>query len=244
MGLNTFHEHAFTWVPHFDVTRDIPYDFMHVELEGVCKNEFAAMLYYFVRHRDWGFTIDRCNQVLRNYTWPPGYVPDLLTVAIREYCKTILPYRDMALFVRHSIDRFNQAIRNYNWPQGYAPALLTVGELEKGTKQGYCKTGCHVNWTAGDMALFVRHSIDLLEPLIGDTDDVLWKCWVLHAKYVRILMQHSITHAELLELDRCEAYAAVEVYIIHRLETVCSVIVAISTNTQVRIRAPQVVPSR
>ena len=44
----------------------------------------------------------------------------------------------------------------------------------------------------------------MLEPLIGDPDDVLWRCWVLHAKYVRILMQHSISQEELLELDRHE----------------------------------------
>ena len=53
------------------------------------------------------------------------------------------------------------------------------------------------------MALFVRHSIDVMEPLIGDTEDILWRCWVLHAKYVRLLFQHSLTHAELLELDQC-----------------------------------------
>ena len=56
----------------------------------------------------------------------------------------------------------------------------------------------------GDMALFMRHSIDVLEPLIfGDTEDILWRCWVLHEKYVRLLFQHSLTHAELLELDKC-----------------------------------------
>ena len=55
----------------------------------------------------------------------------------------------------------------------------------------------------GDMALFVRHSIDVLEPLVGDKEDILWRCWVLHAKYVRLLLQHTITHAESVELDRC-----------------------------------------
>lgn len=194
-GLNSFHEHAFTRVPHFDVTSDIPYDFMHVELEGTLKNELAAMMYYFIRKRDWGFTIDK----------------------------------------------FNDAIENYHWPQGYAPATLTSGELEKGTKQGYCLKGCHVNWTAGDMALFVRHSIDLLEPLIGDTNDELWRCWVLHTKYVRILMQHSISHEELLELDRQEVAIGIPLALpryntqVHMCKHPC---------TQVHIRAPQVVPLR
>lgn len=35
VGVNTFHAHAFTRVPYFDITKDIPYDFMHVELEGI-----------------------------------------------------------------------------------------------------------------------------------------------------------------------------------------------------------------
>ena len=105
VGMNSFHEHAFTRVPHFDVTSDIPYDLMHVELEGTLKNELAAMLFYFVRHRNWGFTIQK----------------------------------------------FNEALLSYPWPQGYAPATLTSGELEKGTKDNKCKTGCHVHWTAGNL---------------------------------------------------------------------------------------------
>ena len=47
IGVNTFTEHAFTRVPLFDLTTMIPYDFMHVELEGSLKNELACMLYYF-----------------------------------------------------------------------------------------------------------------------------------------------------------------------------------------------------
>ena len=89
------------------------------------------------------------------------------------------------------------------------------------------------------MALFVRHSIDLLEPLIGDTNDELWRCWVLHTKYVRILMQHSISHEELLELDRQDVAIGIPLALpryntqVHMCTHPC---------TQVHIRAPQVVP--
>ena len=70
IGVGTFHEHAFTRIPLFDLCTMIPYDFMHVELEGqpspcslytavtthpiaFCaigslKNELAAMFYYFI----------------------------------------------------------------------------------------------------------------------------------------------------------------------------------------------------
>ena len=156
IGMNSF-SHAFTRVPHFDISRCIPYDFMHCELEGTCKNELAAMLFYFLRKRPtWGFTLEK----------------------------------------------LNAAIRSYVWPAGFAPPTFTAGYLEKGTKDGKCKTGCHVHMTSGDMAIFMRHSIDLLLPLIKDTADPLWRCWVAHAHYVRLLLQHSLTHTELVELDR------------------------------------------
>ena len=174
IGMNSF-SHAFTRVPHFDICRNVPYDFMHCELEGSCKNELAAMLFYFLRKRpSWGFTLEK----------------------------------------------LNDAIRSYPWPAGFAPPIFTAGYLEKGTKEGRelkCKTGCHVHMTAGDMAIFMRHSIDLLLPLIGDTSDPLWRCWVAHARYVRLLLQHSLTHAELLTLDRLiyehhELFLAAEEY--------------------------------
>ena len=156
IGMNSF-SHAFTRVPHFDIARCIPYDFMHCELEGTCKNELAAMLFYFLRKRPtWGFTLEK----------------------------------------------LNARIRTYPWPSGFAPPTFTAGYLEKGIKGGKCKTGCHVHMTSGDMAIFMRHSIDLLLPLIEDPADPLWRCWVAHAHYVRLLLQHSLTHAELVELDR------------------------------------------
>ena len=157
IGVTTFEEHAFTRIPLFDLCRMIPYDFMHVELEGSLKNELAAMLYYFIRHRaGWGFTLAKLNQRIREYPWPGGFrVPS-----------------------------------------------FTEGVLEKGTKGGQCKKGCHVHMTAGDVMVFVRHSIDILLPLVGDKSDPLWQCWVAHVKYVRLLMQKTLTADDVAALDR------------------------------------------
>ena len=58
--------------------------------------------------------------------------------------------------------------------------------------------------TAGDMLRFAAHSIDLMLPLIKDPSDPLWQCWVVHVKYVRLLLQHSLTYAEILELDHID----------------------------------------
>ena len=157
IGISTFTEHAFTRIPLFDLCTMIPYDFMHVELEGSLKNELAAMLYYFLRQRPtWKFTLKALNNRIREYAWPAGFrVPH-----------------------------------------------FTEGYLEKGTKQKQCKTGCHVHMTSGDVMVFVRHSLDLLLPLIGDTSDPLWQCWIAHVKYVRILMRSSLSYDDVLELDR------------------------------------------
>ena len=157
IGVTTFEEHAFTRIPLFDLCTMIPYDFMHVELEGSLKNELAAMLYYFTRKRaDWDFTLAKLNQRIREYAWPSGFrVPSFVE-----------------------------------------------GVLEKGTKAGQCKTGCHVHMTSGDVMVFVRHSIDILLPLVGDTTDPLWRCWVAHVNYVRLLMRKTLTADDVVALDR------------------------------------------
>ena len=155
--MNAFTGHAFTRVPHFSRCTMVPWDFMHVELEGTLKNELAAMLYYFLRHRpDWGFTLAK----------------------------------------------LNAALRKYSWPNGCSPPTFTMGYLDKGTQGNQCKKGCHVHMTSGDMLIFVRHSIDVLLPLIGNKSDPLWRCWLAHVKYVRLLLKHSLTHGEVVELDR------------------------------------------
>ena len=157
IGVNSFTGHAFTRVPHFDLCRDIPFDFMHVELEGTLKNELAAMLYIFLRQRPgWGFTIEQ----------------------------------------------LNARINSYAWPGGYKPPTFTKGYLEKGTQEGLPKKGCHVHMTAGDVMSFSRHSIDLLLPLIKDTSDPVWQCWVAHIQYFQLLLKHELTHAQVLELDQ------------------------------------------
>ena len=156
IGVNTFTEHAFGRVPYFDVCTMIPYDFMHVELEGSLKNELACLIYIFHRKRPgWGFTVEKLNARMREYAWPGGF----------------------------------------------APPPFTTGNLYQGTTSGLPKTGCHVHMTSGDMMVFARHSIDLLLPLIEDQNDPVWKTWVAHIKYFNLLLQHSLTEDELLEVD-------------------------------------------
>ena len=101
-----------------------------------------------------------------------------------------------------TIEKLNAAIREYAWPSGYRPPTFHAGYLEKGVVGGLCNKGCHVHMTAGDVMVFARHSIDLMVPLIGDANDPLWKCWVTHVRYIRLLLQHSLTLDEVHLLDR------------------------------------------
>lgn len=101
-------------MPHFDVCKCIPYDMMHVELEGLLKNELAAMLFYFVRKRDWGFTLTALNERLNSYAWPGNYRPPTFTSGALEVgtkdgkckkgCHVHMTAGDMLVFARHSID--------------------------------------------------------------------------------------------------------------------------------------------
>ena len=85
IGLNTFTDHAFTRVPHFDVCRYVPFDFMHCEAEGTLKAELAHMLYHFIRQRPgWGFTLEAVNRRMRQYAWPGGHQPQPFTSGYLE----------------------------------------------------------------------------------------------------------------------------------------------------------------
>eukprot|EP00966_Prymnesium_polylepis_P269310 6221817-Prymnesium_polylepis.1 len=71
IGVNTFTEHAFVRVPHFNLCQMVPYDFMHVELEGSLKMHLAAMLYFFLRKRPgWRFSLEALNARIRAFAWP------------------------------------------------------------------------------------------------------------------------------------------------------------------------------
>ena len=114
IGVNTFTDHAFVRVPLFDVCTMIPFDFMHVELEGSLKNELACLIYYFCRHRPgWGFTVEALNKCMREYAWPGGFAPPLFTKGeltkgtsqgqAKTGCHVHMTSGDMMVFARHSI---------------------------------------------------------------------------------------------------------------------------------------------
>ena len=50
---------------------------------------------------------------------------------------------------------------------------------------------------------YTLQSVELLSPLLNDDDTQLpeWRCWLLHVEYLKILLQHSFTAADLVKLD-------------------------------------------
>lgn len=65
------------YFPHFDVCEWMPYDAMHVELEGIVRYELAWLLYVLVKKFKY-FTEEAINAALRSYPMPTGRrVPDV-----------------------------------------------------------------------------------------------------------------------------------------------------------------------
>ena len=63
--------HAFTRCrPYFDFLKNVPYDLMHVESEGLLKGELAHFLFYCVRNKEY-FDLDKLNRGLP--CWRCGY---------------------------------------------------------------------------------------------------------------------------------------------------------------------------
>lgn len=56
--------------PYFNII-GAPQDLMHVEMEGLLKLHFAALLYMMIKHFGW-MTRDQLNAAIRAYPWPIG----------------------------------------------------------------------------------------------------------------------------------------------------------------------------
>jgi hypothetical protein len=122
VGVTTF-AHAFTGIPHFDVTADCPQDLMHVELEGNLKVECAALLYRLIAVHRW-FTVEQLNQAMHTYPWPVADThtrPTDFTNTIKEGQDGGIPKKDCHLkmhsaqvmqFVLHSPEVLRDLIKD------------------------------------------------------------------------------------------------------------------------------------
>ena len=54
------------------------------------------------------------------------------------------------------------------------------------------------------MLHFAQHSVALMSPMLSKEAKRLnvWQAWVLHMRYLEILLRPSFTHQDILDLDR------------------------------------------
>ena len=49
----------------------VPYDTMHVELDGLVRQELAFLLYILVTKRKY-FSLEKLNEAIKKFPWPAG----------------------------------------------------------------------------------------------------------------------------------------------------------------------------
>ena len=174
-------EHAFTRIPKFNMLRGVPPDLMHIECEGTLKGEAAALIFYCVRIAKY-FDLDDLNAALDMHPFPQGSQPPYFT-------ENVLAGRD--------------AKKTKRKPKPKPIASPIQKKRSKAVaKKPLPKMGCHVHMTSGQMLTFTIHSPALFRTLgVPDNDEVL-RCWLTHVQYFTILLQHSISRADVTELDR------------------------------------------
>eukprot|EP00962_Isochrysis_galbana_P029323 scaffold9353_cov136-Isochrysis_galbana.AAC.2 len=65
------------YIPFVDPCTFIPQDFMHLELDGIMRYEFAYLVYSLIRVHNF-FTLPQLNKAIQSFDWPKGHkVPPL-----------------------------------------------------------------------------------------------------------------------------------------------------------------------
>ena len=160
--------------PHFDFCRQVPYDLMHVEPEGLLKGECAHFIFYCVRIKRW-FSLDDLNKRLDAYPFPGGG-------------KQIPYFSEGLIKGREAKD---MPVKKRKWGEEEAPQAPKYVPAP----------GAHVHMTSGQMLTFSQHSPQLFLDLGVPPDDPAFCAWLTHISYMNILMQHSISSDEVKCVD-------------------------------------------
>ena len=59
------------YIPHVNEVNYVPYDTMHVELDGLVRQELAYLLYVLITKRKY-FTLATLNEAIKSFCWPKG----------------------------------------------------------------------------------------------------------------------------------------------------------------------------
>jgi hypothetical protein len=73
MGINKlYYALDSDYFPGFDECTMVPYDTMHVELDGLCRMELAYLLYILITKRKY-FSLEQLNDAIKSFPWPKGH---------------------------------------------------------------------------------------------------------------------------------------------------------------------------
>lgn len=84
------------YMPGVDEVDMVPYDTMHIELDGIVRQELAYMLYIFVTKHKY-FTLAQLNAAIRSFPWPKGHrVPDVDAKSLEGVCAWVVALTPVA----------------------------------------------------------------------------------------------------------------------------------------------------
>lgn len=165
--------------PHFDFLMCVPEDLMHVEYEGLVKGELAHFIFYCIRIKEY-FELDDLNEELDWYSWPDGSRP--------------VPYFTDSFLTG---DPGKKADVKQSKKQKREPKARGRQDAKY-----VPKSGAHIAMTAGQTITFSLHSPQFFRNLNVPEDDAAFACWRDHLQYLQLLMHHSLTKDDVLEVER------------------------------------------
>ena len=243
------------YVPHFDVTKMVPQDIMHLEGDGILSHEAAWFIYVAVRKRGW-FTLDELNASISTYAWPNGYrIPNVLPAVIKG-TKAGLPKHDANLHFSASqmfVFALNRSMTCCHYvymklailPHAHVDSVSSSPLVGCPTWCPNCVVCCVKLCVFACGLMYNLSSVVLFRMLIklDDADlaaDLAWASWVRHIEYVNVMLQHTFTRNEVILLDKLifehqVLFAKVKIYLFVVACLFCTLPAMCVVDTQVAI---------
>jgi hypothetical protein len=164
-------------IPEVDESTMVPYDTMHVELDGLVRMEMAYLLYMLISKKKY-FTLVQLNAAIKAFEWPKGQRMPAVDPKVVEGAKGRVPRPDAHLFSSASQTMYFALAR-------YAlPPLARVPPV------------------ASQVLTLCPNSEQIIGALLSEAAkrEPCWLCWITHTRYLSILTQHVISREELNNL--------------------------------------------
>lgn len=171
LGFNTF-DHAFAGIPHFDITRCVPRDLMHVELEGTLKSHLYGILFMAFKLK-W-FTLTQLNVAIRTWPFPEGKRPDI---------------------IRQRPEGKSMHIQTALLPQSHLLPAGTKHGAPKANKTLRWTASQVLHFVVASVELMGQLMT------ADQRENIIWQSWIAHVDYFMRLMQTRFTDEGLQHLE-------------------------------------------